>query len=228
MNAGCRRRRCALHRPAAPGACPHPKCRDGGGAAACRGEGRAGRAAALFTRRARLEGRCCLTALLLTSPCATPAPAAARAAAAAQKLGHGAAGAGAMERRCSGAGVVGLWAVWQRDSAHVPGGAHCSSGACVSGWMPCLHGGATSLPCPACLPACPNAAPLPRIPPLQPWIVGGIAAALVAAELCWAVAQWRREARTAAALETAGVSCPELQEALLNGGSGAVADYLEP
>lgn len=63
--------------------------------------------------------------------------------------------------------------------------------------------------------------------PLQPWIVAGCGLVLAAAEAVWVAVQWRREAQQAAALHLAGAA-PELQEALLSGGSAAVHQYLEP
>ena len=57
--------------------------------------------------------------------------------------------------------------------------------------------------------------------------MAGVGALVVAAELWWAVAQYRKERRMRAALNTAGTQ-GDLQEALLNGGSTAVRAYLEP
>lgn len=61
------------------------------------------------------------------------------------------------------------------------------------------------------------------------WAVGGVGAVLTLAEAGWAVHQWRKEARLGEALRAAGGDDqPELQEALLAGGSEAVQAYLEP
>ncbi|KAL4440609.1 hypothetical protein ABPG75_003610 [Micractinium tetrahymenae] len=63
---------------------------------------------------------------------------------------------------------------------------------------------------------------------LQPhkvWIVAGLGAALLAAEVGWMVAAHRKEARLRGALSAANTQ-PDLQEALLDGGSQA--EYLEP
>lgn len=59
------------------------------------------------------------------------------------------------------------------------------------------------------------------------WIVGGLGTALLAAEVGWMVAAHRKEARLQGALAAAGTQ-PDLQQALLDGGSQAVQDYLEP
>lgn len=66
---------------------------------------------------------------------------------------------------------------------------------------------------------------------LQVWIVAGCGLAALLAQLAWFVAAHRKDARLAAALGAAGVCNqrqPELQEALLSGGSAAVQEYLEP
>jgi hypothetical protein len=57
--------------------------------------------------------------------------------------------------------------------------------------------------------------------------MAGVGVAAAAAQLAWAVRQWRRESRMAAVLAAAGTQ-PELQEALLQGGPEAVQAYLEP
>lgn len=71
-----------------------------------------------------------------------------------------------------------------------------------------------------------------RAPPCpQVWIAGGCGLAAALAQLAWVVTAQRREARLASALQAAGVCDqrqPELQEALLSGGSEAVREYLEP
>lgn len=59
------------------------------------------------------------------------------------------------------------------------------------------------------------------------WIVVGLGAALLAAEVGWMVAAHRKEARLRGALAAAGTQ-PDLQQALLAGGSEAVQGYLEP
>lgn len=68
-------------------------------------------------------------------------------------------------------------------------------------------------------------------PTLQVWITAGCGLAAVLAQLAWMVAAHRKDARLATALGVAGVCDerqPELQEALLSGGSAAVREYLEP
>lgn len=62
---------------------------------------------------------------------------------------------------------------------------------------------------------------------LQAWIVGGLGAALLAAEVGWMVAEHRKDDRLRGALAAAGTQ-PDLQEALLGGGSQAVQRHLEP
>lgn len=61
--------------------------------------------------------------------------------------------------------------------------------------------------------------------------MAGCGLAAVLAQLGWIIAAHRKDERLAAALSVAGVcdeQQPELQEALLSGGSVAVREYLEP
>ncbi|PRW05805.1 PF06803 family [Chlorella sorokiniana] len=71
----------------------------------------------------------------------------------------------------------------------------------------------------------------PSVQRYQIWIVVGCGLVALLAQLAWVIAAHRKDARLAAALTVAGVCDqrqPELQEALLSGGSAAVREYLEP